>query len=73
MGVLQCLYPPLESRLVLRDGSNGGSVMLLSGDKHQCLIDSSQPLHLGLCLLESHLELLSGHLKILELSSGTIT
>jgi hypothetical protein len=60
---------------MLRDGSDGGScggMTLLGGAKHQCLVDGSQPLHLGLCLLESRLELLSSHLEVLDVSSGTI-
>lgn len=65
-----------EARLrVLRDsgdGSGGSGMTLLCGAKHESLIDRAQALHLGLGLLESRLQLVCSHLKILDVGGGAI-
>jgi hypothetical protein len=51
-------------------GSSG--VTLLSGAEHQRLIDGAKSLYFGLSLLESRLELLSGHLEVLDVSRSAV-
>lgn len=43
---------------------------LLGGAEHQGLVDGAQSLHFGFGCLQSGLELLGGHLKILDVSGG---
>ena len=52
------------------DGRGRGGMTLLGGAEHQCLVDCAQSLHLGLGLLESRLQLLCSHLKILDVCGG---
>jgi len=70
------------------NGGSGSGVTLLGGAKHQCLVDTGQmvnsyqelyhdnsrakSLYFGLSLLESCLELLSGHLKVLDVSRSAV-
>jgi hypothetical protein len=54
------------------DGSGGSGMSLFGGAEHQRLIDSAKSLYFVFCLLESCLELLGGHLEVLDVSGCAV-